>query len=105
MCPNLGPLVGINNAGASPPLTTANLDDAHGVGVEVMEPRSVIGPTKVAADHSDCVGATIDVAGTFLESTDGYAAMWLIVGLPVLLAIPLVVKLARVEPRAAAEAG
>lgn len=48
------------------------------------------------------VGATIDVAGTFLESTDGYAAMWLIVGLPVLLAIPLVVKLARVEPRAAA---
>lgn len=44
------------------------------------------------------VGATIDVAGTFLESTDGYAAMWLIVGLPVLLAIPFVVKLARVEP-------
>ena len=28
------------------------------------------------------VGATIDVAGTFLQSTDGYAAMWLIVGLP-----------------------
>ena len=51
------------------------------------------------------VGATIDVAGTFLESTDGYAAMWLIVALPVLLAIPLVVKLARVEPREAAEAG
>ena len=51
------------------------------------------------------VGATIDVAGTFLQSTDGYAAMWLIVGLPVLLAIPLVVKLARVEPRASAPAG
>ena len=28
------------------------------------------------------VGATIDVAGTFLQSTDGYAAMWLIVGPP-----------------------
>ena len=51
------------------------------------------------------VGATIDVAGTFLQSTDGYAAMWLIVGLPVLLAIPLVVKLARVEPRAPVPAG
>ena len=49
------------------------------------------------------VGATIDVAGTFLQSTDGYAAMWLIVGLPVLLAIPLVVKLARVEPRTVAQ--
>jgi MFS family permease len=46
------------------------------------------------------VGATIDVAGTFLQSTDGYAAMWLIVGLPVLLAIPFVVKLARIETRA-----
>ncbi len=43
------------------------------------------------------VGATIDVAGTFLESTSGYAAMWLIVGLPVVAAIPIVIKLARVE--------
>ena len=49
------------------------------------------------------VGATIDVAGTFLQSTDGYAAMWLIVGLPVLLAIPLVVKLARIESRGASQ--
>ena len=45
------------------------------------------------------VGVTIDVAGTFLESTDGYAAMWLIVGLPVLLVIPFVIKLARFEGR------
>lgn len=43
------------------------------------------------------VGASIDVAGTFLESTQGYAAMWVIVGLPVVAAIPLVLRLARVE--------
>jgi Na+/melibiose symporter-like transporter len=43
------------------------------------------------------VGVTIDVAGTFLESTSGYAAMWVVIGLPVLAAIPYVVKLARAE--------
>ncbi len=43
------------------------------------------------------VGALIDIFRPLLESTDGYAAMWPAVGLPILLATPLVWMLARSE--------
>jgi MFS family permease len=43
------------------------------------------------------VGITIDVAGTFLQSTEGFAAMWVIVALPVLLVLPYVARLSGVE--------
>lgn len=43
------------------------------------------------------VGGAIDIAGSFLESTKGYAAMWLMVALPVLLVIPVVGLLSREE--------
>lgn len=48
------------------------------------------------------VGVSIDIAGTFLESTEGFAAMWLIVALPVLAVIPFVARLAKVEDAARA---
>jgi MFS family permease len=43
------------------------------------------------------VGAGIQIASTFLETTKGYQAMWLLVALPVLAVIPLVRKLERAE--------
>jgi maltose/moltooligosaccharide transporter len=43
------------------------------------------------------VGVLIDLFRPLLRSTDGYAAMWPAVGIPILLAIPLVVVLARAE--------
>ena len=45
-------------------------------------------------------GAAIDLLGPYLEATDGYQVLWPICGLPILLAIPLVASLVRVEPRA-----
>jgi len=45
------------------------------------------------------VGAIIDIFRPLLKSTDGYAAMWPAVGIPVLAAIPLVVVLSRSERR------
>jgi MFS family permease len=45
------------------------------------------------------VGALIDIFGGTLESTDGYAAMWPAVGIPVLLATPLVWLLGRPDRR------
>lgn len=51
------------------------------------------------------VGASIDIAGTFLESTEGFAAMWLIVALPVLAVIPYVARLAKIEDAVDAAAG
>jgi hypothetical protein len=43
------------------------------------------------------VGVLIDIFRPQLQSTDGYAAMWPAVGIPILLAIPLVVILSRAE--------
>jgi MFS family permease len=43
------------------------------------------------------VGAVIDIFHPFLRSTDGYGAMWLAIGLPVLAAVPLVLRLVRAE--------
>jgi MFS family permease len=43
------------------------------------------------------VGGAIDLAGPLFDATNGYAAMWPTVGLPILAVIPLVVSLIRVE--------
>jgi MFS family permease len=48
-------------------------------------------------------GAAIDILGPSLEHTHGYQALWPVLGVPIILAIPLVARLARAE--AAAEAG
>jgi MFS family permease len=48
------------------------------------------------------VGAVIEIFAGQLESTDGYAAMWPAVGIPVLLVAPLVYMLSRVESGRAA---
>jgi MFS family permease len=47
-------------------------------------------------------GAAIDIAGPYLTGTDGYAALWPTVALPVLAVIPLVVALADAEARGTA---
>jgi MFS family permease len=44
-------------------------------------------------------GAAIDISARYLSSTDGYAALWPAVALPVLAVIPLVVSLADAEAR------
>ena len=46
------------------------------------------------------VGAVIDIFHSQLLATDGYAAMWPAVGIPVLLAVPLVASLVKAEARA-----
>ena len=53
---------------------------------------SLIGPL--------AAGAAIDILGPHLEATDGYQALWPVLGIPILLAIPLVARLIRVERRA-----
>ncbi|HEY7345881.1 MAG TPA: MFS transporter [Gaiella sp.] len=45
-------------------------------------------------------GAVIDILGPHLEATEGYQALWPVLGLPIILAIPLVARLARVESEA-----
>jgi MFS family permease len=45
------------------------------------------------------VGAAIDIARPYLSSTDGYAIVWPVVGIPVLAVIPLVALLADAELR------
>jgi MFS family permease len=51
------------------------------------------------------VGILIDIFKPVLDSTDGYAAMWPAVGLPVLLVTPFVAALARSEARRATDTG
>jgi maltose/moltooligosaccharide transporter len=43
------------------------------------------------------VGAVIDIFHPLLRSTDGYGAMWLAVGLPILAVVPLVMRLVKSE--------
>jgi MFS family permease len=43
-------------------------------------------------------GAAIDLLAPYLRATDGYQVLWPILALPILLAIPLVAHLIRVEP-------
>ena len=45
-------------------------------------------------------GAVIDILRPYLESTDGYQALWPVLGLPIILAMPLVARLARAESEA-----
>jgi MFS family permease len=49
-------------------------------------------------------GATIDILGPSLEHTHGYQALWPVLGIPIILAMPLVALLARAEAAAEAEA-
>ena len=44
-------------------------------------------------------GAAIDILGPHLESTQGYQVLWPILAVPILLAIPLVARLAAAEQR------
>jgi MFS family permease len=43
-------------------------------------------------------GAAIDLARPFLPATSGYQVLWIVCGIPILAAIPLVARLMRVEP-------
>src|SRR6266536_1479380 len=48
-------------------------------------------------------GLAIDLARPYLQATDGYQILWPICGLPILAAIPLLMRLIEVEPRAKME--
>lgn len=45
-------------------------------------------------------GAVIDVLAPYLEHTEGYQALWPVLGVPIILAIPLVARLGRAEAAA-----
>src|SRR3972149_4712852 len=45
-------------------------------------------------------GAAIDILRPYLDSTQGYGALWPILGVPILLVIPLVVSLIPAESAA-----
>jgi MFS family permease len=49
-------------------------------------------------------GAVIDILGPHLEDTEGYQALWPVLGVPIILAIPFVARLARAEAAADAAA-
>jgi len=42
-------------------------------------------------------GAVIDILGPYLDETDGYQALWPVLGIPIILAIPFVARLVRAE--------
>jgi MFS family permease len=48
-------------------------------------------------------GLAIDLARPYLEATNGYQVLWPICGLPILAAIPLLVRLMEIEPRRTAD--
>jgi MFS family permease len=48
-------------------------------------------------------GLAIDLARPYFESTEGYQVLWPICGLPILAAIPLLVRLIEVEPKTATD--
>ncbi|MFL5945327.1 MAG: MFS transporter [Gaiellaceae bacterium] len=43
-------------------------------------------------------GAAIDLTSPLFEGTNGYQALWLVCGLPILAAIPIVARMMRIEP-------
>jgi MFS family permease len=43
-------------------------------------------------------GLAIDLARPWLSATDGYQIVWVVCGIPILAAIPLVYRLMKVEP-------
>jgi hypothetical protein len=45
----------------------------------------------------------IDLSRPYLSATDGYQVLWPICGIPILAAIPLLVRLMEVEPRTKVE--
>jgi len=45
-------------------------------------------------------GAAVDILGPRLEHTHGYQAVWPVLGIPIILAIPLVARLAKAEAEA-----
>jgi MFS family permease len=45
-------------------------------------------------------GAVIDILGPYLEGTEGYQALWPVLGVPIILAIPFVARLSRAEAAA-----
>ncbi len=49
-------------------------------------------------------GAVIDILGNRLDATDGYQALWPVLGVPIILAIPLVARLTGAEAAADAQA-
>ena len=49
-------------------------------------------------------GLAIDLARPYFDATDGYQVLWPICGLPILAAIPLLVRLMEIEPRVKIEA-
>jgi MFS family permease len=49
-------------------------------------------------------GAAIDLARPFMSSTDGYGVLWVVCGIPILAAIPLVARMMRIEPTEKVEA-
>jgi MFS family permease len=48
-------------------------------------------------------GAAIDLARPWLDKTDGYQILWPVCGIPILLAVPIVYRLMRIEPTGSPE--
>jgi hypothetical protein len=48
-------------------------------------------------------GLAIDLARPYLDATSGYQILWPICGLPILGAIPLLVRLMEIEPQTPVE--
>ncbi|HSB39637.1 MAG TPA: hypothetical protein VLD13_11155, partial [Gaiellaceae bacterium] len=48
-------------------------------------------------------GLAIDLARPYLETTSGYQVLWPICALPILAAIPLLVRLMEIEPKTKAQ--
>ncbi len=82
---------------------------AWGLLFKVMPPRDRGAVTGLATTTKGlgliigplAVGAAIDISRTFLQSTDGYAAVWPVCAVPILAAIPLAALLADAESRIA----
>jgi MFS family permease len=49
-------------------------------------------------------GAAIDLSRPYLEATSGYQILWVVCGIPILAAIPLVYRMMRIEPVGKVEA-